>query len=80
MPDADRNCIKHSKPPPEVFLKAAEMIRLASGDCLVVEDAHAGMEVACAGGFECAAIGDAKDDSKATWYPTRLLDLLNCLS
>ena len=53
---ADGNCITHSKPSPEVFLKAAEMISLPPQNCLVVEDARAGVEAAIAGGFDCAAI------------------------
>ena len=65
---ADGNCITHSKPDPEVFLKAAEMIRLSPSECIVVEDAHAGVEAAVAGGFACAAMGDAKDDPRAAWH------------
>ena len=73
---ADGNCITHSKPHPEVFLKAAEMIGLSPAECLVVEDAHAGVEAAVAGGFDCAAIGDAKDDPRATWNLELFSDLL----
>lgn len=65
---ADGNCIVHSKPDPEVFLKAAEFIGMRPADCLVVEDAHAGVQAAVAGGFDCAAMGDAKDDEKATYH------------
>lgn len=65
---ADGNCITHSKPHPEVFLKAADMLDLSPTECLVVEDAHAGVEAACAGGFDCAAIGDANDDPRAKWH------------
>ena len=65
---ADGNCITHSKPDPEVFLKAAEMIELSPSECIVVEDAHAGVEAAVAGGFACAAMGDAKDDPRAAWH------------
>ena len=74
---ADGNCITHSKPHPEVFLKAAGMIGLSPQDCLVVEDAHAGVEAARAGGFDCAALGDAKDDPKATWHLAEFSDLLS---
>ena len=63
---ADGNCITHSKPHPEVFLKAADKLGLIPQDCLMVEDAHAGVEAAVAGGFDCAAMGDAKDDARAT--------------
>ena len=76
---ADGNCISHSKPHPEVFLKAAQMLDLSASDCLVVEDAHAGVEAAAAGGFDCAAIGDAKDDSRATWHLNRFSDILRCV-
>ena len=72
---ADGNCITRSKPHPEVFLKAAEMIGLSPADCLVVEDAHAGVEAAVAGGFDCAAIGDAKEDSRAVYHLTQVSDL-----
>ena len=76
---ADGNCITHSKPHPEVFLKAAEMLGYDPRDCLVVEDAHAGVEAAAAGGFDCAAIGDARDDPKATWHLGVFSDLMKCL-
>ena len=73
---ADGNCITHSKPHPEVFLKAAQLLGLPPRDCLVVEDAHAGVEAAAAGGFDCAAIGDAREDARAKYHLTRLSDLL----
>lgn len=65
---ADGNCITHSKPHPEVFLKAAAMLGLDPADCLVVEDAHAGVEAAVTGGFDCASIGDAYDDVRSKWH------------
>lgn len=76
---ADGNCITHSKPHPEVFLKAAEMIGLLPECCLVVEDAHAGVEAAVSGGFDCAAIGDARDDPRAVWRLQSLSELCECL-
>ncbi len=76
---ADGNCITHSKPHPEVFLKAAEMIGLAPKDCLVVEDAHAGVEAAVTGGFDCAAIGDARDNERAKWHLEKFSDLLKAV-
>ena len=76
---ADGNCITRSKPDPEVFLKAAEMLGLAPADCLVAEDARAGVEAAVAGGFDCAAIGDAWDDERARWHLNRFSDILKSL-
>ena len=74
---ADGNAVTHSKPNPEVFLKAADMLGLNPADCLIVEDAHAGVEAAVNGGFDCAAIGDAKDDPHANYPLTKFSDLLN---
>ena len=76
---ADGNCITHSKPHPEVFLKAAEMIALDPSICLVVEDAKAGVEAAVAGGFDCAAIGDAKDDVRAAYHLAGFEQLIDCV-
>ena len=55
----DGNEITHSKPDPEVFLKAAGKIGLAVSECLVVEDACAGISAASAGGFDSAGLGQA---------------------
>ena len=41
---SDGNNISKSKPDPEVFVMAAEMLNLSAKDCLVVEDAEAGIE------------------------------------
>ena len=76
---ADGNCISRSKPDPEVFLKASDMIGLHPEECVVVEDAHAGVEAAAAGGFDCAAIGDARNDDKAKWHLDALSDLIKCV-
>ena len=63
----DGNEITHSKPDPEVFLKAAGKMGLAVSECLVVEDACAGISAASAGGFDSAGLGDAAKDKNVTW-------------
>lgn len=73
---SDGNNISRSKPDPEVFLKAAEYIQIPAADCLVVEDAKAGVEAALAGGMECAAIGDAVSCGLATYNLTAFRDLI----
>lgn len=65
---SDGNNISHSKPDPEVFLKAAEYLGLEPEQCLVVEDARSGIDAAVAGGFACAGLGDASAYKK-TNYP-----------
>lgn len=76
---SDGNNIARSKPDPEVFLKAADMLKLSPADCLVVEDAHAGVEAAVNGGFDCAAIGDARDDVRAAFHLNSFSDLLSLI-
>ena len=77
---SDGNNITHSKPDPEVFLKAAQMLALDPSVCLVVEDAHAGVEAAVNGGFDAAAIGDARDDPRARWCLEAFSDLLRIIA
>mgnify|MGYP000472199302 FL=1 len=60
--------VKHSKPDPEVFTKAAAMVGLAPADCLVVEDAAAGLEAARAGGMDCAIVGTAPMPFEPTYH------------
>lgn len=48
--------VSHGKPHPEVFLAAAEKLRIAPDDCLVVEDAAAGVEAARRAGMACIAL------------------------
>ena len=57
---SDGTNITKSKPDPEVFIKAAEMVEEKPENCLVVEDALAGIDAAYAGGFISAGIGDAE--------------------
>ena len=76
---SDGNNITRSKPDPEVFTKAAQMLGLEPSACLVVEDAHAGVEAAVNGGFDCAAMGDAKDDTRATWHLSTFSEILSAV-
>ena len=76
---SDGTNITHSKPDPEVFLKAAEYLELPPEVCLVVEDAKAGIEAATAAEMDSAAIGDAVQCGLATYNLTRFADLLNCV-
>ena len=77
---SDGNNITKSKPDPEVFLKAAEYIGLLPCECLVIEDAHAGIEAAKAGGFTAVAIGDAKTHARADYKIDNLKELLQIIA
>jgi beta-phosphoglucomutase len=54
----DGTMIKHSKPDPEIFLLAASLLKLAPAECLVFEDAEAGVEAAVKAGMRCVGVGD----------------------
>ena len=54
----DGNSVSKSKPNPEVFLKGAELLKLKPVECLVFEDAVAGIEAAKRGGMKAIGIGD----------------------
>lgn len=56
---SDGNNIKNSKPDPEVFLKAAEMLKIAPENCMIVEDADAGIEAGKRAGMKTFALGNA---------------------
>lgn len=56
---SDGTNITKSKPDPEVFLKAAEYLDLRPEECLVIEDAEAGIQAAKSGGMYAAGIGEA---------------------
>lgn len=73
---SDGNNISRSKPDPEVFVKAAEMLGLPCGECLVVEDALAGAEAAHRGGMKVACVGDAANAGAGDWNLSRLSELL----
>ncbi|OOM70182.1 beta-phosphoglucomutase [Clostridium puniceum] len=64
---ADGNEIKNSKPDPEVFLLAAEKLEINPEECLVVEDADAGVEAALAGNMKVLAVGYAANNPKADY-------------
>ncbi|EDM33957.1 predicted phosphatase/phosphohexomutase, partial [Pedobacter sp. BAL39] len=57
----DGNSVTTSKPDPEVFLKAAELLQAAPTECIVFEDAEAGVAAAIAAQMLVVGIG-----SKAT--------------
>lgn len=64
---ADGNAIKNSKPDPEVFLLAANLLGLEPKNCLVVEDADAGIEAALGGGMRALGVGFAARNPRATF-------------
>jgi beta-phosphoglucomutase len=53
----DGNHVSKAKPDPEVFLKGAEALGVTPAECVVFEDAIAGVEAAINGGMKVVGIG-----------------------
>ena len=74
---SDGNNISRSKPDPEVFVKAAEMIEEAAENCLVVEDAVSGAIAGKAGGMKVACVGDASVEKAGDYNLDSFAQLLD---
>ncbi len=75
---SDGNNITNSKPDPEVFLKAADMLGVDYKDCLVVEDADAGIEAGNNANMTTLAVNGAKgaDYSVDNLAKSNILDII----
>jgi len=58
--------IERTKPHPEIFLLAAQRCNVPPDECLVVEDAAAGVEGALRAAMRVLAVGSAAQDPRAT--------------
>ena len=76
---SDGTNISRSKPDPEVFLKAAEFLQKKPAECLVVEDAKAGVAAAHNGGFDSAGLGEAASCEDVTYGMKSFGDLLKII-
>ena len=61
----DGNMINRTKPHPEIFLKTAQLIEVIPSECLVFEDAEAGVDAAIAAGMKCVGVGSIARLGKA---------------
>lgn len=73
---SDGNNITHSKPDPEVFVKAAQMLCIPAEDCLVVEDAVSGAIAGKRGGMKVACVGNASIEKAGDYNLTSFAELL----
>ncbi len=65
--------IEHSKPAPDVFLKAKEKAGARAEECLVLEDSDAGIHAAYAAGIPVICIPDLKQPSEESRKMARLV-------
>jgi len=81
---SDGHSVERQKPAPDLFLHAAQQLNLSPAECVVVEDAAAGIEAAMAGGFRSVGLGPRERVGKAeAVFPSLegvgLADLLNAI-
>lgn len=76
---ADGNDISKSKPNPEVFLIAAEKLDLKPSECMVIEDAIAGIVAANRANMISVAINDATKSNEATFKIDNLLEIVKLI-
>lgn len=69
--------VTKSKPDPEVFLVAASKLELSPENCLVVEDAKAGVEAAEAGGMKSLGVGPLHEELGADFHSRTLATVEN---
>lgn len=73
---SDGTNITHSKPDPEVFEKAAQYLGMQPDECVVVEDADAGIDAARAAGMTTIGIGNAADYENSDYKVKSFHELL----
>lgn len=61
----DGYCVVNAKPAPDLFIWVAGRLNLTPTECIVFEDAEAGIEAALAGGFYAVGIGPQDRVGKA---------------
>lgn len=61
----DGTCTSAAKPDPQVFLLGARALQVEPQQCVVFEDAEAGVEAALRAGMRCVGIGSADTLGKA---------------
>jgi beta-phosphoglucomutase len=71
----DGNKVSHSKPDPEVFLLGAKELGVAPEECVVFEDAQAGIEAAINAGMYSIGIGEVKVLSRANLVVSSLKEM-----
>lgn len=74
---SDGTNITKSKPDPEVFIKAASFLELPEEECIVVEDAVAGIDAARSGHMRSVGIGDAYFYNQADYHIKTFSELKN---
>lgn len=72
----DGNKVSKAKPDPEVFLRAAKELNVPPAECVVFEDAEAGIEAALRAGMKAVGIGKPSNLKEAETIIPGLFELV----
>lgn len=67
--------VEHCKPDPEIYLVALRELGVEAGECLVFEDALAGVQAAHAAGIKVVAVSTTVDEAKLEAEPGVVLTI-----
>ncbi|MDF1754225.1 MAG: HAD family phosphatase [Verrucomicrobiales bacterium] len=68
--------VSRGKPAPDVFLEAARKIGKSPENCIVIEDAHVGVEAALAAGMKVIAVTTTHEAETFEGKPNRIVETL----
>ncbi|MEX1378217.1 MAG: beta-phosphoglucomutase [Eubacteriales bacterium] len=77
---SDGTNITNSKPDPEVFVKAAQMLDVPAEQCCVIEDAAVGIQAAKEAGMVAIGIGDARNYPECDYKIDSLAELIDIIT
>ena len=60
------NMVSRSKPAPDIFLKATELLKVEPGECFVIEDSYNGIKAAYAAGIPVVMVPDLLPPTEET--------------
>jgi sugar-phosphatase len=67
--------VRQGKPDPQPYLRGAELVGVAPGRCLVIEDAMSGVRAAQAAGMACVGVGAQVEPAAVAAQVTSLKEL-----
>ena len=72
--------VTHGKPAPDIFLLAAQRLHIPPADCLVIEDAHVGLEAARRAGMATLAVATTNPLADLQYADAAVESLAACRS
>lgn len=75
----DASMVKQSKPNPDIYLKASELLMVSPSQCVVFEDSHAGIKSALSAGMEVIVLATTHPEEDLNYNLTIIKNYTNLL-